>query len=73
VNLADNKTTLITYNLIIDLKNIDSIIVHHKSTSSFTNSKISNVLTDANVKNGYKAFFINYIIQNEQDQIIYNC
>jgi hypothetical protein len=68
VNLADNETTLITYNLTIDAKNINSIIVDNKSTSSFTNSKISNFLTGANVKNRYKAFFVDYIIQNEQDR-----
>jgi hypothetical protein len=68
VILADNETTLITYHLTIDSKNINSVIVDNKSTSSFTNSKISNFLTGANVKNGSKAFFVNCTIQNEQNR-----
>jgi hypothetical protein len=51
VILAENETILIAEQLTIDAKNINSIVINNHSTSSFTNSRISNFLIGANVKN----------------------
>jgi hypothetical protein len=63
---ADNSTTLVAFNFKIDSKKINSIIIDHQSTCTFTNSEITNFKTAANVQNESKLFFLNCSIQNTQ-------
>jgi hypothetical protein len=64
VILADNYTTLIASNLVVDSNHINSIGIDNHSFSSFSNCQISNFLRSITIKNESKAFFVNCQIHN---------
>jgi hypothetical protein len=64
---ADNSTTFVAFNLKVDAKNINSILVDHHSTVTFMNCEILNFTTATKIQNESKAFFLNCSVKNTQN------
>jgi hypothetical protein len=64
---ADNSTTFVAFNLKVDAKTINSILVDRHSTGTFTNCEFSNFKIAAKIQNESKAFFLNCSVKNTQN------